>query len=141
VLSATTLRVTVPAGVTTTTLGFGVVTPNGSAGTGPWFVGGVVLQFGVFTVTAGTTPPPPPPPSSIVVTKAQLISFQLRVEGTGAAPNTTVTVMASNGSSQAAGVADAAGNFRVQAASFSASFCQATVSDGISSVAVLLAGC
>ena len=142
VLSATTLRVTVPAGVTTTTAGFGVVTPNGSAGTGPWSgVGGVVLQFGVFTVTAGTTPPPPPPQSSIVVTKAQLISFQLRVEGTGAAPNTTVTVLASNGSSQASGVADAAGNFRVQAASFSASFCQATVTDGTSSVAVLLAGC
>ena len=141
VLSATTLRVTVPAGVTTTTAGFGVVTPNGSAGTGPWIVGGVVLQFGVFTVTAGTSPPPPPPPSSIVVTKAQLISFQLRVEGTGAAPNTTVTVMSGNGSSQAAATSDAAGNFRVQAANFNAPFCQATVSDGISSKTTILSGC
>jgi len=74
--------------------------------------------------------------SSITISRAELKAGQLRVEGSGAVPNAALTV---NG--QALGRADAAGNFRIQAAAFSAPTCRATVSDGSGSRTAPLAGC
>jgi hypothetical protein len=74
--------------------------------------------------------------SSIAIIRAELKGGQLRIEGSGAVPNATLTV---NG--QASGAADGAGNFRIQATGFSAPGCTATISDGTGSATTPLAGC
>jgi hypothetical protein len=70
--------------------------------------------------------------STIVITRADLQAGQLRIEGTGARPNAAITITAVNGTSQAVGTTDAAGNFRIQTTGFSAPTCTATVTDGTS---------
>jgi hypothetical protein len=72
----------------------------------------------------------------ITITRAELNAGQLRIEGSGAVPNTALTV---NG--QALGTADGAGNFRIQTTGFLAPTCQAAVSDGTSSTTTPLGGC
>lgn len=76
---------------------------------------------------------------AVSVTRAELSGGQLRVEGSGAAPNATVTVTSPESTAGRAG--DGSGSFRVEASGFSSSTCQATVSDGTSSVQVTLSGC
>ena len=41
---------------------------------------------------ASAPPPPPPVASTIVITRAELNTGQLRIEGTGAKPNAAMTV-------------------------------------------------
>jgi hypothetical protein len=78
--------------------------------------------------------------SALTVSKAQLIGDQLRVEGTGAAPN-GVTVTSST-STAFARVFDAKGTFKVQATGFRADDCQVVVTDGRTpSAQPRLAGC
>jgi hypothetical protein len=77
--------------------------------------------------------------AAVSVTKAELKSGTLRVEGAGAVPNATVTV--SSAQSAASARADGAGAFRVEGSAFQSSTCTATVSDATSSTSTNLAGC
>ena len=95
----------------------------------------VTAASGGVAVAASTTIQPPPP-STIRVTRAELNGGQLRLEGSGAKPNATLTA---NG--QAVGKADAQGSFKIQVSGFSAPTCRAVVSDGSGSTTVTLAGC
>jgi hypothetical protein len=76
--------------------------------------------------------------AAVSVTRAELKSGELRVEGRGATPDGTVTVTAD---SVASGRADGSGAFRVETTGFRAASCRATVSDGTSSVETALEGC
>jgi Putative Ig domain len=75
---------------------------------------------------------------AVSVTRAELKSGQLRVEGRGALPNATVTVASD---SVASTRSDGSGAFRVEASSFRSSTCRATVSDGATSYETALAEC
>jgi Putative Ig domain len=75
---------------------------------------------------------------AVNVTRAELKSGQLRVEGRGALPGATITITSD---STATGRADAAGAFRVEASGYASSTCRVTVSDGASSAEVALAEC
>src|SRR3954447_18824013 len=79
--------------------------------------------------------------SALTVSRAQISSGQVRVEGTGAAPGATVTV--SSPSSSVSNRADSAGQFRVEGANFSSADCKVTVSDaGLTAAATpTLSGC
>ncbi len=81
------------------------------------------------------------PAASAVVstTRAELSSGQLRVEGSGAAANATVTVTSPE--STASGPADGSGAFRIQASNYRSSTCNVTVTDGSTSVTASLSGC
>jgi hypothetical protein len=74
----------------------------------------------------------------VSVTRAELKSGQLRVEGRGAAPNATITVRSD---SVATGRADGSGAFRVEASGFVSTTCRATVGDGATSADVALDEC
>jgi len=76
--------------------------------------------------------------AAVSVTRAELKSSEMRVEGRGAVPNAAVTVTAD---SAVRGRADASGAFRVEADGFLAADCRATVSDGVTSAEVALADC
>jgi len=75
---------------------------------------------------------------AVSVTRAELKSGQLRVEGRGAVANATVSVTAD---SVATGRADSAGAFRIEASSYRSSACRATVTDGSTSADTTLAEC
>src|SRR5262249_39762280 len=75
--------------------------------------------------------------ATLVITRAELASGSLRVEGTGAVPNATVTVDGGAASARA----DAAGAFRIQKSPFASASCVVTVSDGTSSAQATLSGC
>src|SRR4051794_30788597 len=77
--------------------------------------------------------------AAVSVSRAELNSGSLRVEGTGAAPNANVTV--SSAQSSASSRADSTGAFRVQGSGFQASTCTVTVSDGATSAPATLSGC
>ncbi len=76
--------------------------------------------------------------AAVSVSRAELKSGALRVEGSGATPNATITVASD---STATGRADASGAFRVETTGFVSSDCRATVGDGASSTVVTLSGC
>ena len=75
--------------------------------------------------------------AAVSITRSELNSSQLRVEGGGALPNATVTVNPGG----IIGKSDSAGAFRIQSTAYSSSTCQVTVSDGSTSATALLAGC
>ncbi len=77
--------------------------------------------------------------AAVSVTRAELSSGQLRVEGRGAVPNAVVTVTSPE--SSASSRADGSGAFRVEASSYRSSTCRVTVSDGSTSATVSLSGC
>lgn len=74
--------------------------------------------------------------SSLTVTKAELTGTRLRVEGSGAAPGSSILIDGS-----AMGTADSKGNFRVERDPFSSPSCVITVSDGTGSTEATLSGC
>jgi putative Ig domain-containing protein/centrosomal CEP192-like protein len=75
--------------------------------------------------------------TGITITKSELNSSQLRVEGNGALPNHSITITPGN----LTGTTDANGAFKVQVTPYSSSTCQVTVSDGATSASASLAGC
>ena len=75
--------------------------------------------------------------AAVTITRAELSSGQLRVEGTGALPNHLVTVNPGN----VTGMSDANGAFRIQSSPYSSSTCQITVSDGATTASTTLSGC
>src|SRR3954454_5265317 len=76
--------------------------------------------------------------AAITVSKAELSSGQLRVEGTGAVPNHAVTV----DPGAVPGTSDSKGAFKVARSGYSSSTCAVTVTDGTStSASTRLAGC
>jgi hypothetical protein len=81
----------------------------------------------------------PPAQAAVTVSRAELRSGQLRVEGTGALTGSTVT--ASSPESSAGARADGSGAFRIEASNFRASTCQVTVTDGTTSTTTTLSGC
>lgn len=91
------------------------------------------LAFGLALLTPTTAF------AAVSVSRAELNSGSLRVEGGGAVPNANVTV--SSAQSSASSRADGSGAFRVQGSGFQASTCKVTVSDGASSASATLAGC
>lgn len=75
--------------------------------------------------------------AAVTITRADLSSGQLRVEGTGAVPNHLVTVTPGN----VTGTSDANGAFKIQASPYNSPTCQVTVSDGTTSAGTSLSGC
>jgi|tagenome__1003787_1003787.scaffolds.fasta_scaffold20970031_3 hypothetical protein len=76
--------------------------------------------------------------AAITISRAELNGTQLRVEGSGAAPNHAVTV----NPGAVPGSSDGNGAFRVEKSSYSSSTCQVTVTDGTStSTSAKLSGC
>src|SRR3954470_664931 len=75
--------------------------------------------------------------AAVRITRSELNSGQLRVEGTGALPSHTVTITPG----PVTGTSDSSGSFRIQTSPYSSSTCQVTVSDGASSVTASLSGC
>ena len=75
--------------------------------------------------------------AALTVSRAELNGTQLRVEGSGAVPNATVTI----DGGAASGTADATGAFRIQKDPFSSPSCVITIANGTSTVQQTLAGC
>src|SRR3954453_21537318 len=75
--------------------------------------------------------------AAVRITRSELNSGQLRVEGTGALPSHTVTITPG----PVTGTSDSSGSFRIQKSPYSSATCQVTVSDGASSVTASLSGC
>jgi hypothetical protein len=78
-----------------------------------------------------------PAAAAIVTSQASLVNGQLTIVGSGAVPDSDVSV--DNG--PVTGPADAQGNFSISASSFSEPSCVATMYDGSVSVQVTLTGC
>jgi probable HAF family extracellular repeat protein len=93
---------------------------------------GVALLSGVLLLLVAV----PAALAAIAVTRAELNGGQLRVEGTGAAPNATITI---DGTPMGTAASD--GRFRIERSGFSSSTCVITVSDGASSAQATLSGC
>src|SRR3954449_8041056 len=95
----------------------------------------------VFLVLAIAMLAVPASASALTVSRAQIASGQVRVEGTGAAPGATVTV--SSTTSSVSNRADSAGQFRVEGSNFSSADCKVTVSDGglTATATATLSGC
>jgi hypothetical protein len=93
------------------------------------FVAGATL-----VPTLGVTAPAG---AAIVTTQASLVNGQLTIVGSGAVPNSTVTV----DDGPPFGQANAQGDFSISASGFSEPSCVATLYDGSVSVQVTLAGC
>src|ERR671934_695999 len=87
-----------------------------------------VIAFGVTAASAG---------AALTITRAELNSGQLRVEGNGAVPNARVVV----NPGAVTGTSDSNGAFRIQTSPYSSSTCKITASDGVSSASASLAGC
>jgi len=92
------------------------------------FAAALLAVIGVTSAGAAT---------GITITKSELNSSQLRVEGSGALPNHAITITPGN----ITGTSDANGAFKVQVTPYSSSTCQVTVSDGATSQSAPLAGC
>src|SRR3954470_2087002 len=75
--------------------------------------------------------------AAVRITRSELNSGQLRVEGTGALPSHTVTITPG----PVTGTTDSSGSFRIQTSPYSSSTCQVTVTDGATSVTASLSGC
>ena len=78
-----------------------------------------------------------PASASIVTSEASLVNGQLTIVGSGAVPNSNVSV----DDGPTTGRADAQGNFTISAGGFSEPSCVATLYDGSVSVEVTLSGC
>ena len=78
-----------------------------------------------------------PADAAIITSQASLVGGQLTIMGSGAVPDSNVTV--DNGLPD--GQADAQGNFTISASGFSEPSCIATLYDGSVSVEVTLSGC
>jgi hypothetical protein len=87
-----------------------------------------IVAFGVAAVSAQ---------AAITLTRAELNGTQLRVEGSGAAPNHSVVVTPGS----VVGTSDSNGAFKIQATPYSSSTCRVTVSDGTTSTSTSLSGC
>jgi large repetitive protein len=90
-------------------------------------------------VVLGALSAPSAAVAAISVTRAELNGTALRVEGSGAVPNSTITV--SSPQQSVTGRADATGAFRIQQDPFTSSTCSVTVSDGSTSATATLSGC
>ena len=75
--------------------------------------------------------------AAIVTSQASLVNGQLTIVGSGAVPNSNVSV----DDSPTTGRADSQGNFTISASGFSEPSCVATLYDGSVSVEVTLSGC
>jgi hypothetical protein len=75
--------------------------------------------------------------AAVVVTRAELNSGQLRLEGGGALPNHLITVNPGN----LTGTSDGNGAFKIQSSPYSSTTCQITVSDGTTSASTTFSGC
>src|SRR5437868_4679427 len=75
--------------------------------------------------------------AAITISRSELNSAQLRVEGSGALPSSAVVVNPGS----VTGTSDSTGAFKIQATPYSSSTCQVTVSDGSTSASASLAGC
>src|SRR3954451_1871076 len=75
--------------------------------------------------------------AAVRITRSELNSGQLRVEGTGALPSHTITITPGS----VTGTSDSSGSFRIQQSPYSSSTCQVTVSDGATSSTASLSGC
>jgi hypothetical protein len=75
--------------------------------------------------------------AAIVTSQASLVDGQLTIVGSGAVPNSTVTV----DGGLPIGTADANGDFSISASDFSEPSCVATLFDGSVTVEVTLSGC
>ena len=91
-------------------------------------VAAVILTMAVFAPAAQ---------AAVTITRAELNSGQLRVEGTGALPNHVVTVTPGN----VTGMTDANGAFKIETSPYSSPTCQVTASDGSTSASATLSGC
>jgi hypothetical protein len=98
-----------------------------------WVVRTLVLSL----PTLGVAAVPMTAHAAVVISKAELQSGQLRVEGSGVLPDHQVTV--SPGS--VVGTSDANGAFKIQASPYSSPTCKVTVSDGSTSASATLNGC
>ena len=83
----------------------------------PAIVAASILAFGVTAATAD---------AAITVTRSELNSSQLRVEGSGALPNATVVV----NPGAVSGTSDSTGAYRIESTPYSSSTCRVTVGDG-----------
>src|SRR4051795_13647969 len=75
--------------------------------------------------------------AAVRITRSELNSGQLRVEGSGALPSHAITITPG----PVTGTSDSSGSFRIQKTPYSSSTCQVTVSDGATSVTASLSGC
>ena len=75
--------------------------------------------------------------AAIVTSQASLVDGQLTIVGSGAVPDSNVTV----DDGEPTGLADGQGDFSISASSFSEPSCVATLFDGSVSVEVSLSGC
>src|SRR3954464_2298374 len=75
--------------------------------------------------------------AAVRITRSELNSGQLRVEGSGALPSHTITITPG----PVTGTSDSSGSFRIQKSPYSSSTCQVTVSDGTTSSTASLAAC
>jgi len=87
-----------------------------------------LAAFGISTASAQ---------AAITVTRAELKSGQLRVEGNGALPSHSVVVDPGS----VTGTSDGSGAFRIDKSPYSSSTCKITVSDGATSASASLSGC
>jgi hypothetical protein len=79
-----------------------------------------------------------PAQAAVTITRAELAGTQVRIEGSGAAPNAQLTV---NGGALT-GTADGTGRFRIESANFTApADCMVTVTDNSTSASRTLTGC
>lgn len=75
--------------------------------------------------------------AAVGLTKAELNGTQLRVEGSGALPQHTITVNPGG----VTGTSDANGSFKIQYTPYNSTTCQVSVSDGSTTATATLAGC
>src|SRR3954467_8716912 len=75
--------------------------------------------------------------AAVRITRSELNSGQLRVEGSGALPSHAITITPG----PVTGTSDSSGSFRIQTSPYSSSTCQVTVSDGATSATASLSGC
>jgi hypothetical protein len=87
-----------------------------------------IVAFGIAAASAE---------AAFTVTRAELSSGRLRVEGNGATPNASVVV----NPGAITGTSDGSGAFRIERSSYSSSTCTVTVSDGVSTATASLSGC
>jgi len=75
--------------------------------------------------------------AAVTISRAELNSGQLRVEGSGALPNHTITITPG----PVTGTSDGSGAFRIETSRYSSPTCKITVTDGTTSATATLSGC